>query len=87
MPKRTLDYMKRKNKEGGYSFFSYDHMKFFRSPIVQSSYKPLIDTNYVVVRHYHGNCWYLFNEENGELTYFSGNFIREKFVNDNQRVE
>lgn len=64
--------MKRKNREGGFNFFSDEHMKFFKSPIVQSSYTPLIDKNYVVVRHYYGNCWYLFNEESGELTYFAG---------------
>lgn len=72
MPKLTLKTMKRRNKEGGFNFFSEEHMKFFRCPVVQSSYSHMIDTNYVVVRHYYGNAWYKFNEDTGELTFFAG---------------
>lgn len=83
MPKRTLEYIKNKNPE----FFNSEFIKSLKGVIFSVNYNHYLDTNYLGVRHNNGKVYYTFNEESGELTYFSGNYVREKFVNDNQRVE
>lgn len=71
MPKRTLKYIKQKNMENGHNFFSPDSMKFFKGAKCLACYDHFIDRNYVQVIHFHGTAWYLFNEENGSLTYIT----------------
>jgi hypothetical protein len=70
MPKRSLKYIKEQNIKNGHNFFSPDAMGF-KCATYRACYDHFIDRNYVLVRHYHGTNWYLFDEKDGSLTYIT----------------
>jgi hypothetical protein len=81
--KRSLKYIKNKNPE----FFESEFIKGLKGVVFSVNYNHYLDINYLCVRHDNGKISYKLDEESGELTYFTGNYIRDKFVNENQRVE
>jgi hypothetical protein len=81
--KRNLQYIKNRTPE----FFKSEFIKNLKGVRFSVSYAHVIDMNYLNVKHDEGYIRYTFNEKSGELTRFSGNYIREQFIRENQRVE